>query len=669
MLRYSPEAAFILAMFDLVLASLPLAVLVWVGFRERVRSIGWGWLVAGFVSLSVAFVAEAVYSRVAISPTGAVNTSHAWLLILSHATRLGSSVALAAAHLLRAGHRRPLSAFFAVAIAAVGLAGLALTGGVLVRFESIEPLTPFGVADVVILTVGAALIGPANRLTAVALLALAIGRSGAMMSAIWPEHTSTAWGLGMAIHLAGLTLLALTLERESRLRLLHHVLRFNLVFVSLAACLVVVLAAIGQRQFVEFSGLQIRDVAEFARGDLIAGRRLGGTSAGVLADPRILNRLVREFGRYPDLRRIRLALEGQSMELRINEAGEIDQQFWSGEHAEAPLVAPRDFTEAVLLRDLVLVDGQAVGSVELHHSLVRINTGIGRQMAAAFGVFTLFVVIGSIATGALVLVAERTIGRQYQELSEAQRRLSRSERLASVGAVASAVAHEINNPAGVLVARSDYLLRAMRGQPFPSEVQEDVETIRRQAQRIAKTVKDLLNTTVRTQSVRDRVDVATLIESGISLVRPVFSDRTVAFECRVAHGAAHAWGDRDRLEQVFVNLLSNGAQAITGRGRVSVSAAIRPNGGWVDVDVVDTGSGIQPHDRDRIFDPFFTNKGPDAGSGLGLAIVRRIVQDHGGHISVESTVGVGTTFRVSLPTSPEAVTPATGATAASDTHV
>ncbi len=225
-------------------------------------------------------------------------------------------------------------------------------------------------------------------------------------------------------------------------------------------------------------------------------------------------RLVREFGRYPDLRRVRLELDGRTMELGINEAGEIDQQFWEGERTRPPPVAPRDFTEALLLRDLVTVDGRTVGQVELHHSLVRINVGIGRQMQAAFGVFTLFVIVGSVATGILVLVAERTIGRQYQELAEAQRRLSLAERLASVGAVASAVAHEINNPAGVLVARSDYLVSVTRDKPYAVDIQEDVDTIRRQAQRIAKTVRDLLNAADRTRSVRESVDVTAVVEVG-----------------------------------------------------------------------------------------------------------------------------------------------------------
>jgi signal transduction histidine kinase len=192
----------------------------------------------------------------------------------------------------------------------------------------------------------------------------------------------------------------------------------------------------------------------------------------------------------------------------------------------------------------------------------------------------------------------------------------------------------------------------IRGKPYAIDIQEDVDTIRRQAQRIAKTVTDLLNAAGRTRSVREPVDVAAVVESAIRLVQPVVRDRAVTFEFRGASHAIRVWGDRDRLEQVFVNLLSNAAQAIPHRGRVTVDASLRPGDAWVDVVVRDTGVGIKPEDLGRIFDQFFTTKEPGSGSGLGLSIVRRIVQDHGGHVDVESAPGRGTEFRVALPATP-----------------
>ncbi len=649
MLTYSPEAAFILTLFELVLSGLPLAVLLWVGFQERARSAVWGALLVGFTLLCAAFAAEAAYNRLAVSPAGDVDTSYHWLLLLSDGARVCASAGLGAAHLMRNRHGRRVWAFLLLAVVPVGVALVRLPYESSRMLLSIEPLTSMRLADVAVLVLGAAMLGWSNRLSAGALLLVAAGRSGGIVGVLWPSFIEQAWGIGIALHLTGLILLALTMERESKLRLLHHVLRFNLVFVSLAACLVVVLAGIGQQQFVEFSRLQIRDVAEFARGDMVSRRRSGAPVEEVLLNPRVAARLVPEFGRYPDLRRVRLELEGRTVELGINEAGEIAEQVWQGERSRPPRVAPNDFIEAMLLREAVAIDGRIVGAVELYHNLVRINAGVGRQMQAAFSVLTVFVIVGSVATGILVLVAERTIGHQYQELAEAQRRLSLAERLASVGAVASAVAHEINNPAGVLVARSDYLASVTRDKPYLADIQEDIDTIRRQAQRIGKTVRDLLDTAERTRSVREPMDVTAVVESAIALVRPVFLNTSVSFECRFEPNLPLVQGDRDRLEQVFVNLLANGAQAIQGRGRVTVMASLRTGGTWVDLVVTDTGAGIKPEDRSRIFELFFTTKEVGLGSGLGLSIVRRIVQDHGGHVAVESTPGTGTEFRVSLP--------------------
>jgi len=649
MLTYSPETAFILTLFELVLSGLPLAVLLWIGFWEPARSPVSGALIVAFALLGAAFAGQAAYDRLAISPAGHVDASYGWLLLVADATRVCSSVGLGAAYLVQNRRRIRLRTFLLIALAIIIVAVVRLPYQSATSLKSIEPLTALRVADVAVLALGAVMLGLSPRLPACALVLLAFGRASALLSAAWPNLTEASWSAGFALQLTGLILLALTLERESKLRLLHHVLRFNLVFVSLAASLVVVLAEISQRQFVEFSVLVIHDVAELARGHLFYRNSLGDSPEQILAQPDVTRQLIREFGRYPDLRRVRLELKGQTMELAINAAGEIDQQSWVGERAEPPPVAPGDFTEALLLRESVVVNGQAVGRVELYHSLVRINTRTGQQMQAAFGVFTLFVIVGSVVTGMLVLVADRTIGRQYRELVEAQRRLSLSERLASIGAVASAVAHEINNPAGVLVARSDYLVSVIRGKAYSIDIQEDVDTIRRQAQRIAKTVKDLLNTAGRMRSAREPVDVAAVVESAIELVQPAVRNRSVTFEFRAASNIVRVWGDRDRLEQVLVNLLSNAAQAIPGRGHVTVTVSLRPGGAWAELVVRDTGAGIKPEDLGRIFDQFFTTKEPGSGWGLGLSIVRRIVQDHGGHIDVQSTPGQGTEFRVSLP--------------------
>jgi signal transduction histidine kinase len=648
MLTYSPQAAFFLALFQLVPSALALTALaalrVWESTRPRAESL----LIGGFSLLTTGLALQAAYCRFAVAPGGQVDLSMGWLLQVADATRAAASVVLGAAFLQRSGRGRRLTIFLWTSLVLFVLALGRLPSDQVAGAASIDPLTAARGAEVVILGLAVTLLGRAAPLPSAALLLLTLGRAATLAGAARPAVTELAWGAGALLVLAGLLLLPVTLEPLSKRRLLHYVLRFNLTFLALAASLVVVLSEISRRQFVEFSAEQVQDVVELLRGQLITGLGRGDAPDALLARPALTSDIIREFGRYSNLRRVTLELGGQSMGLAINGVGEIEQQYWSGARPALPPVAPSDFTEATLVERPIVADGEDVGRIELRQGVVSLNARIGEQMRVAFGVFTMFVVVGSLLTGILVLVADQTIRRQDHDLAEAQRRLLSSERLASVGAVADAVAHEVNNPAGVLIARSDYLLSVIRGQPWAAEIKDDLDTIRRQAQRIAKTVQDLLSSTRRARHAREPVDVGAVVQSAITLVRPLARSREITFDNGVSPGALQVWGDYGRIEQVFVNLLSNASQAILERGTVGVTASERPGGAWIDVEVADTGAGIHPEHMSRIFERFFTTKEPGMGSGLGLSIVAGIVREHGGHIDVESKVGHGTRFRVTL---------------------
>lgn len=648
MLTYSPQAAFFLTLFELLPSAIALVAVLWIRWWEGARVPALTTLASGFALLCTAFALKAAFCHVAVAPTGDIDVSLAWLLQAADTTRAVASVTLGAGFLLRVSRRVPWKTFLAPAVALFALALAWLPSDQVTVATSIDPLTAIRGADALVLLLAACLLGRAAPLPAASLLLIAMGRASALLDVASPAFTELAWGLGAALTLAGLLLLALALERLSQRRLLHYVLRFNLTFLALAVSLIVALSEISRQQFIEFSAQQLQDVAELSRGQMISGVTRGELAPQFFARPDVTSAIVREFGRYPDLRRVSLELRGESMALAINELGEIDQRFWAGDRPSVPPVAPIDFTEALLLEKPVVVGNDLVGRIELRHSVVNLNARIGRQMRVAFGVFTLFVVVGAIVTGILVLVADQTIRRQGRELAEAHRRLLSSERLASVGAVADAVAHEVNNPAGVLMARSDYLLSVIRGQPWAVDIEEDLDTIRRQSQRIAKTVQDLLTLTRRARHACEPVDVGAVVQSAITLVRPIAHSRDIAFENAVEAGALRVWGDYGRIEQVFVNLLSNAAQATGGRGTIGVTATERPGGAWVDVEVADTGAGIRPEHMNRIFDRFFTTKEPGMGSGLGLSIVAGIVREHGGHVDVESKVGHGTRVRVTL---------------------
>lgn len=648
MLAYSLETAFFLALFGLVPSAIALAAVVAVRVWEPPRPPAHPALGLGFLSLVLAYGLRAAFYGFAVTPGGLVDVTRAWWFVLAEVLQLAAALLLGSAFLHTTGARRGLPLFVtsSLVLAVPGLWRLAADSTAVLT--TIDPATAPRLAAAVAFAMAGGLLATVAPLPAVAFVVMALGRGAFIVGIASPPLAEFAWGAGSVLGLVGLLLLASSLERLSQRRLLHYVLRFNLTFLALAFSLIVVLAQISRRQFEEFSAQQVQDVAELARGQMLTALDRGEPAQGFLDRQDVTTGLVRDFGRYPELRRIVLEFQGHSMGLAINDAGEIDQQFWTGQRTALTPVAPGDFMEATLLETPVVWGGRQVGRIEIRHSVINLNARIGQQMRVAFGVFTLFVLVGSVVTGILVLVADETIHRQDRELAEAQRRLISSERLASVGAVADAVAHEVNNPAGILIARSDYLTSVIRGRPWSGEIQDDIDTIRRQAQRIAKTVQDLLTSTRRARQAREPVDLGAVVQSSILLVRPLAQGRDVRFENSVEGDRFLVWGDYSRLEQVFVNLLLNAAQAIPGRGTVAVTASVRPGGAWVDVEVADTGAGISPDHMHRIFERFFTTKDPGTGSGLGLSIVAGIVREHGGHIDVESQLGRGTRFRVTL---------------------
>lgn len=651
LLSFSPEVTFVLILFELVLSGLALVVLLSVLVTEKqpASAAVIGTLSAGFALLVAAFATRATYCRLAVCPPAAHELSYYWLLFLSESARLGGLSAVAVGYLLKQGRGRRAAGLTAAAVGLLLLAGTRFSADAQASVQSIVPLTTTRASEAAVLVMAAALMGPLRSLQlAGALMLIAGGRAVAVVGAWRPDTIELVWTLEHLATLIGLVLLALALERESRRASLRFFLRLNLTFIVLASSLIVTVTEIERRQFVELSSLDKQDLAEFLRGHMLHYTNRGEPPEQAIAHPDVTRKVVSEFGRYPDLRRVRVSLRGQTMALSINPDGEIDQQFWTGERLEPPPVSPADFSRARLLNLPIVSGGRVIGRVELDHSLERINERIGWQTQLIFGVFTLFVMVASLVTGMLVVAADRTIRGQVEELERTRRRLSMSERLASIGAVADGVAHEINNPAGVLVARTDYLLSVIQDTRVGDEIRDDLDTIRRQAQRIAKTVKDLLAFTRRLPVCHEVFDVRSVLDSALALVRPLLSDARFTVERRVATEPLPVCGDRDRLEQVFTNLLTNAAQAIEKQGRISVAASPRGDGG-VEVVVADTGCGIAPEHLERVFDPFFTTKKPGAGTGLGLSLAYGIVRDHGGTIDVTSRAGVGTEFRVGLP--------------------
>jgi signal transduction histidine kinase len=256
------------------------------------------------------------------------------------------------------------------------------------------------------------------------------------------------------------------------------------------------------------------------------------------------------------------------------------------------------------------------------------------------------------------------------KLRESQRRLAHSEKMAAVGQLAAGVGHEINNPLSYVTANLSFATemlselagtkRGAASQPLPPEAAvtlRDVSEALREAQdgarRVGRIVRDL-RTFARADDAaaeqRQVVQIHLIIEAALKL-----ASNTLKYHARVTRDfreTAPVRVNEAKLAQVFINLLVNAAQAIPpGRSEeneIRITTAMGPDGSVV-VEVSDTGRGISPEVSARLFEPFFTTKPVGQGTGLGLSISRNIVEGLGGSLTFQSTVGKGTTFRVTLP--------------------
>jgi signal transduction histidine kinase len=180
-----------------------------------------------------------------------------------------------------------------------------------------------------------------------------------------------------------------------------------------------------------------------------------------------------------------------------------------------------------------------------------------------------------------------------------------------------------------------------------------LQKISRQADRATGIVNNLLNFS-RTGGVTDftEVNVNRVLEDTLQLLEPQLRHSQIEIAREFSRELPPVFGNAGKLQQVFTNLLLNARDAIPAGGRVTLRTAAESDGGTdgaVTVEVIDTGIGIAPENVARIYDPFFTTKGVGRGTGLGLAVSYGIVQEHSGHIAVESAPGRGTTFRITLP--------------------
>jgi PAS domain S-box-containing protein len=246
-------------------------------------------------------------------------------------------------------------------------------------------------------------------------------------------------------------------------------------------------------------------------------------------------------------------------------------------------------------------------------------------------------------TGALVVFEDVT----QRLLLEDQ--LQQREKLSSIGLLAAGVAHEVNTP---LTGVSSYTQMLLNMLPENDPKHALLLKVRRQADRATDIVNNLLNFS-RTGSAAEfaGVDIHRVLDDTLQLLEPQLRRSHIEIVRDYAEGLPQVHGNSVKLQQVFTNLILNARDSIAnGNGRITL-ATRNGDGDDLLIEIADSGVGIAPDDIVKIYDPFFTTKGVGRGTGLGLAVTYGIVQEHSGHISVSSTPGLGTTFRITLPTS------------------
>jgi signal transduction histidine kinase len=251
-------------------------------------------------------------------------------------------------------------------------------------------------------------------------------------------------------------------------------------------------------------------------------------------------------------------------------------------------------------------------------------------------------------------LSEKTskLERAYAQVEEAQRQIIQSEKLSSLGTLVAGVAHEINNPIGIIANRVEVLRLEHEEQGLDDVLREDLEVIHRQANRISEITRALLTYARQSSHEQSPLDLNAVVRSALILWQPQAEQR-MRVETALAAMLPSIMGNFTQLQQVVIDLLSNALDATPTGGTIAVhtrSEGDPPSA--VVLEVSDTGTGIPAEYLSKVFDPFFTTKPPGQGTGLGLSVCLGIVQDHQGAITVQSQEGRGSIFTVTLPAKP-----------------
>jgi len=241
--------------------------------------------------------------------------------------------------------------------------------------------------------------------------------------------------------------------------------------------------------------------------------------------------------------------------------------------------------------------------------------------------------------------------RIKRELEKTQIQLLQAEKMSSLGKLAAGVAHQVNNPLGGIIL---YTRLVLEEYPLDEKIRADLNRILKDAKRCQDTVKELLEFTRQTRHLMQPQD----INQSISRTLFLLENHTIFQNIEIIKDFATMLPllpvDIQQVNHMFMNIFFNAAQAMDGKGKLTIRTYLLPGRNRIGIDITDSGHGIPENDLPHIFEPFFTTKQEGEGTGLGLSLVYGIVQNHGGTIRASSQINTGTTFSIELPiTQPE----------------
>ena len=234
---------------------------------------------------------------------------------------------------------------------------------------------------------------------------------------------------------------------------------------------------------------------------------------------------------------------------------------------------------------------------------------------------------------------------QIEELHFEQ--LRHADKLVTLGELAAEMAHEINNPAAIIMSRADYLQMESENNNPLTNYKEDLSVIVNQIERVSKITQNILKYSKKLPKNFDKIELIQIINESINILEPRLKKYKIKLIKDFKFDKVYIFGDAVQIEQVITNLVNNGVDAIGENGEMNIQV-LKTEKQQGQIIISDTGEGIEEHIRDKIFSPFFTTKTGNKGTGLGLYIVKNICKNHNAEIECDSEPGKGTKFIITF---------------------